>query len=444
MKVKGDAETQKSRDKATLIPADDKDSQQSISILNEVQCGNFQHKWIPVTQSTATYSIHAWLKAIEQLIEHPEQSSSTILRADVISNIDEVDSSIGHLKCKRRVIRNILPRRPNLDNNLEQVCEIYVNHTEREGIATLTPVLSSNTADKVPYYHPKVRSLAFHFRRNDDNTAFTRLYFVPFEEEKTFDAISAPQSRLSRTALTLLNLQSRLAFGVENGYKKRVEHDLIVNRKEYQELYMQLRDRHASFLMQTWCESTDPGKHVFEDLGIVTFIILLWRTMFPQTNGQPPYFVDVGCGNGLLVYLLSKEGFKGLGVDVQARKSWDHFRNCLSTIDLRIDSIDPPAMCSHAGRTESFPQGSFLIGNHADELTSWLPLMAHCTPNCSGFINIPCCRFDLDGTISSRSKYTIDEQEIEAIVGKENLAETLQEIQRGPFAEADTTSRNIA
>ncbi|PWN37132.1 DUF1613-domain-containing protein, partial [Meira miltonrushii] len=407
--------------------------------------------WIPLAQSTANHSIHAWSKAIEQLIYHPEQSSSTILRADILSDEEGVDSSIGHLRCKRRLVRNILPRRPNLDKNLEQVCEVYMNRQGSEGIATLTPILPSDNADEVPYYHPKVRSLAFHFCKDNDESAITRFYIVPsrfyivpFEEEQAFNAITSPQSRLSRTALLLLDLQSRLAFGVENGYKKRVEHDLIVDRKDYQELYMQLRDRHASFLMETWCESTDPGKHVFEDLGIVTFIILLWRTIFPQTNGRPPNFVDVGCGNGLLVYLLAKEGFTGFGVDVQARKSWDQYRNCCSEVDLRVESIDPPAMCSGTTSSNLFPEGSFLIGNHADELTSWLPLMAHCTPNCSGLVNIPCCRFDLDGTISSRSKYPIDEKEIEAIVGKQNLTKTMQEIQRGPFAEADTTSRNIA
>lgn len=444
MKNKGDENAQRAKDKARLISADDEDNQATIAILNEVQNGRFKCRWIPLAQSTADYSIQAWFKAIEQLIYHPEQSSSTILRADMLSSSEEGDSTIGNLRCQRRIVRNILPRRPNLDNSLEQVCEVYMDDTKNEGIATLTPVLRNGSADEIPYYHPKVRSLAFHFRKNDDKTGTTKFYIVPFEEDQIFNATKSPQSRLSRTALSLLDLQSRIAFGFENGYKKRVEHDLIVDRKEYQELYMQLRDRHASFLMQNWCESTDPGKHVFEDLGIVTFIILLWRIMFPQTDGKPACFVDIGCGNGLLVYLLTKEGFTGFGVDVQARKSWDHFRNCLDNIDLRITSIDPPAICSGTTTIDSFPEGSFLIGNHADELTSWLPLMAHCTPNCSGLINIPCCRFDLDGTISSRSKYTIDEREIIKIVGKEDLAKTMQEIQRGPFAEADTTSRNIA
>lgn len=444
MTAKGNAKAEKSKDKAKLISTEDEGSQAAIAILNEVQHRTFQDHWIPLAQSTAGYSIYAWSKAIEHLIYNPEQSSSTILRADILSDEGKDDSSIGHLKCQRRIVRNILPRRPNLDKNLEQVCVIYMDDESKEGIATLTPILNNKSAEEIPYYHPKVQSLAFHFCKNDDETTITRLYIIPFAEEQTFNAITSPQSRLSRTALALLDLQSRLAFGVENGYKKRVEHDLIVDRKEYQELYMQLRERHASFLMQTWCESTDPGKHVFEDLGIVTFIILLWRTMFPQTNGKPPAYVDVGCGNGLLVYLLSKEGFSGYGVDVQARKSWDHYRNCSSEVDLRAESIDPPAMCSGTTTRDSFPEGSFLIGNHADELTSWLPLMAHCTPNCSGLINIPCCRFDLDGTISSRSKYPIDEKEIETIVGKQNHTKTMQEIQRGPFAEADTTSRNIA
>ena len=35
--------------------------------------------------------------------------------------------------------------------------------------------------------------------------------------------------------------------------------------------------------------------------------------------------VDLGCGNGLLVYILSNEGHKGIGIDLRRRKIWDLF-----------------------------------------------------------------------------------------------------------------------
>lgn len=38
---------------------------------------------------------------------------------------------------------------------------------------------------------------------------------------------------------------------------------------------------------------------------------------------KTPSFVDLGCGNGLLVYILNQEGYPGMGIDVRKRKIWD-------------------------------------------------------------------------------------------------------------------------
>ena len=46
-------------------------------------------------------------------------------------------------------------------------------------------------------------------------------------------------------------------------YKKRVMHDCIIPREEYQDLYLLMRERHKH-LVGSWSESTDPLKHVFE------------------------------------------------------------------------------------------------------------------------------------------------------------------------------------
>jgi tRNASer (uridine44-2'-O)-methyltransferase len=41
------------------------------------------------------------------------------------------------------------------------------------------------------------------------------------------------------------------------------------------------------------------------------------------------------------------------------------------------------------------PTGCFLIGNHADELTPWIPALA--TRNrASGYLSIPCCAWSFD------------------------------------------------
>jgi tRNASer (uridine44-2'-O)-methyltransferase len=46
----------------------------------------------------------------------------------------------------------------------------------------------------------------------------------------------------------------------------------------------------------------------------------------------------------------------------------------------------------HDGR---FPEGTFIISNHADELTPWTPILAAAN-NCP-FLAIPCCSHDLSG-----------------------------------------------
>ena len=38
-----------------------------------------------------------------------------------------------------------------------------------------------------------------------------------------------------------------------------------------------------------------------------------------------PSFVDMGCGNGLLVHVLNSEGYSGVGLDVRSRKMWAQY-----------------------------------------------------------------------------------------------------------------------
>jgi hypothetical protein len=113
-------------------------------------------------------------------------------------------------------------------------------------------------------------------------------------------------------------------------YEKRVHHDQLVPKDTFQDCYAQLKDRYKHWV-QLWGASddaaqdckhggmtTDPQKHVFEDIAIATFLICLWR----QSEGPKPRFVDLGCGNGFLVHLLAMEGFHGYGFDIAKRKIW--------------------------------------------------------------------------------------------------------------------------
>ena len=85
-----------------------------------------------------------------------------------------------------------------------------------------------------------------------------------------------------------------------------------------------------------WPEVTDPLKFVYEDISIASYLILLWKQE-RQKKGLSSHqtFVDLGCGNGLLVYILSGEGHQGLGIDVKKRKIWDLFP---SHVNLKVRS----------------------------------------------------------------------------------------------------------
>jgi tRNASer (uridine44-2'-O)-methyltransferase len=50
--------------------------------------------------------------------------------------------------------------------------------------------------------------------------------------------------------------------------------------------------------------NTDPEKFIHEDVAIASYLILAWRHFKVDVK----YFVDLGCGNGLLVYILNDQG----------------------------------------------------------------------------------------------------------------------------------------
>lgn len=174
----------------------------------------------------------------------------------------------------------------------------------------LTPILEDGAP--MPYYHPAVKHLAFRYLPGLSPDLASDTAEAAEEEEKSYtlaqlrvelilppppsllSASSAssssshspnlnpnpnakpkldspsrpvdptdPNSRLYRTSLALLDTLHRYGWGARVHYKKRVAHDCIVPREEYQDLYLRLRERHKH-LVGEWQESTDPLKHVFE------------------------------------------------------------------------------------------------------------------------------------------------------------------------------------
>ncbi|KRT85599.1 hypothetical protein AMK59_2716 [Oryctes borbonicus] len=163
----------------------------------------------------------------------------------------------------------------------------------------------------------------------------------------------------------------------------------LIPLERYCELYQKLKAKYGKAMTEIWPENTDPLKFVYEDVAIASYLICLWET----TNTiQKPTFVDLGCGNGLLVYILSQEGYCGYGIDVRKRKVWDIYP---STTKLLVKTIIPSA-------ASLFPDIDWIIGNHSDELTPWIPVISMRSSHKTNFFLLPCCSFDFSGAKYAR------------------------------------------
>jgi tRNASer (uridine44-2'-O)-methyltransferase len=338
----------------------------------------------------------------------------------------------------RTVIRKLIPRNQNIDKPIVQTCHFYKSQTasagsddgehannsqrlQRSSVLTVTlPHIDSQ--EDVPFYHPQLRGLATLYDFQGSNTGIMSVHFLPFSSDIP--------DRLERTLHILLNFYVRLTRGAKD--KPATEDtstgsskDNVVPRHMAQNTYARLKTLYAADLCENWAENTEPSKHVYEDLAITAFLIELWRTMYgvvpPKENSTEqnatankfPGFVDMACGNGVLVYVLLMEGYSGCGFDARRRKSWSIYPEWVQErLTEKILIPKPFADITGAGdigvniTTGDFPRDTFIISNHADELTVWTPLIAAlaCPESPLPFIAIPCCSHSLSG---SRYRYPL-------------------------------------
>ncbi len=167
--------------------------------------------------------------------------------------------------------------------------------------------------------------------------------------------------------------------------------------EDYNKLYQELKVVYWHRFADTWFEitSTNPEKFIYEDIAIATYFILLWR----HYNLRVQQFVDLGCGNGLLVYILNDQGFNGYGIDMRSRKIWSNNFYTASKIRLIEQTINP--------QIDTFIDCDWLIGNHSDELSPWLPVIAARSNQLQkpcNFLLIPCCMFDFHSKFELKKK----------------------------------------
>ncbi|EFN89724.1 probable tRNA (uracil-O(2)-)-methyltransferase [Harpegnathos saltator] len=162
----------------------------------------------------------------------------------------------------------------------------------------------------------------------------------------------------------------------------------LISAEKYTMLYNRLKEKYGTEMVKVWPENTDPIKFVYEDVAIATYLLLLWEKERSEKGTQKlQTFIDFGCGNGLLVYILSSEGHMGMGIDLRKRKIWDLFPK---STHLQVSTIVPSS-------DTVFPDVDWIIGNHSDELTPWIPVIAARSSYECRFFLLPCCAYEFDG-----------------------------------------------
>ncbi|XP_076244281.1 putative tRNA (uracil-O(2)-)-methyltransferase [Calliopsis andreniformis] len=176
----------------------------------------------------------------------------------------------------------------------------------------------------------------------------------------------------------------------------------LVSREKYANLYCKLKEKYSTDLIKNWPENTDPQKFVYEDIAIATYLLLLWeKERLERGTKDLQSFLDLGCGNGLLVHILFSEGHRGSGIDLRRRKIWDLYP---PETPLQVCTIVPSS-------STVYPGVDWIIGNHSDELTPWIPVIAARSSATCRFFLLPCCPYELDGSkyqryCASKSQYS--------------------------------------
>ncbi|CAE8641021.1 unnamed protein product [Polarella glacialis] len=140
-----------------------------------------------------------------------------------------------------------------------------------------------------------------------------------------------------------------------------------------------------------WPDTPHKERMLADDFAIAAFLLELFEL------AQKPRFVEVGCGNGFLTYLLSQEGAVGRGLDMAPRDFWA----ALDGADLEKAELPltDSGSISYSDHTQGW-QCDWVLANHPDELT---PYVAGLAAACSAsFVTIPCCQWDFGGARFSR------------------------------------------
>eukprot|EP00960_Hanusia_phi_P058696 763954-Hanusia_phi.AAC.5 len=205
---------------------------------------------------------------------------------------------------------------------------------------------------------------------------------------------------MESTAARLLDKMQKWGCCITDGvtsYEKRVQLDVLVDQQKFRSEYQRMKNLYKHWA-KDWPERTDPQKFVFEETGIAAYLVALWKSRkfhLPyQDADKTMSFVDLGCGNGFLTHVLTMEGFEGKGIDKQQRKIWDLYGEETRVRTMNEEEEEEDRWGMRRRRTVDW-----VIGNHSDELTPWLPSIARrCGPSTRYFVS---STFQAPGSSSS-------------------------------------------
>ncbi|KAK4509319.1 uncharacterized protein ATC70_007670 [Mucor velutinosus] len=343
---------------------------------------------VPATRDAFWETIRRW--TLEPQFVIPPIEKAEIKSSGSESNHDHDHDSASDTPMDT-IIRELIPKRKSKDANLAEKVEYF--ESDKEARVIYEPLES-----KLPFYYPKVKAYSFvyelgssdTFEQNDDEEQGTlRLEIIPLDTLQP----SVADPKMQYALKTILHKLFKWCIQKRLGYKKKAHHDVLVPKDTYQSMYQYIKAKYGPHLVANWTEKTDPKKFVYEDLAIASYLLCIWKEEEKKTKRKQT-FIDLGCGNGLLTFLLSSEGYEGYGIDIADRRIWP----ALSEINghkkdiLRVEALYPAKV--------TYPGTEWLIGNHADELVPWIPIIASKSGDNCKFMVIPCCFYGLDGTRS--------------------------------------------
>jgi len=378
--------------------------------------------------SVALYEQIHKIEIFEVWVDGELSARSTPFSLSELQELAKSHSLPNVVSYKRRVYPKDYLRKAEVDD--------CVTHYLHENRLVYRPYIPDNDPSKLAYFYLQAHAFTFELldsptlQEEVDTMSETGaasgpdvlpqhrvvLKVIPFEISELHST-----SKLEKVAAFYVKCLNKWDKSFRaGGYKKRVHHDVVVPLDLFTTHYRRLKVKFSHWV-EEWEESTDPQKFVFEDVAIAAFLVSLWELesgtdVVNVSNGEPngehgangdaiesqsngcapvagtrrPSFVDLGCGNGFLVYILTMEGFTGRGIDLMKRKIWSRYP---PEVKLEESPIDPP--------NDVFEE-DWILANHSDELTPWVPFIA--SRNNRKFFVLPCCEWNFDVKFSSRTK----------------------------------------